>query len=267
VADYLNPAGRLHELLTRFGAEPDLSVQDAWAEVLGVAKADVALYLGDVASLLRDVRDAAAETGNDAFAPMPQHLATLSRSVFPVDIRFNQVASNVAPDPTAMQMLKALSAYLEKTAPEGKIPEPVEVEELRASFGDLLDDVADAELPPEIRRALRHRLSDIITALDHLNVGGPDAVRRAAEALAISAVLYEQDAGGDSDLFTKLRSKAKNAWVAFTVVTTLTSAVLMFDQIIGADLLPPAPEQHQLPPGLPRATMLTPRTPRSSRFR
>jgi hypothetical protein len=261
VADYLNPAGRLHELLTRFGAEPDLSVQDAWAEVLGVAKADVALYLGDVASLLRDVRDAAAETGNDAFAPMPQHLATLSRSVFPVDIRFNQVASNVAPDPTAMQMLKALSAYLEKTAPEGKIPEPVEVEELRASFGDLLDDVADAELPPEIRRALRHRLSDIITALDHLNVGGPDAVRRAAEALAISAVLYEQDAGGDSDLFTKLRSKAKNAWVAFTVVTTLTSAVLMFDQIIGADLLPPAPEQHQLPPGPPPGDHVDPPDP------
>lgn len=251
VADYQNPAGRLHELLTRFGAHPNVSIQSAWADVLAVSEGELALYLGEVALLLRDVRDAAEQTGNDAFEPIPGHLTTLSRSIFPVDAAFGQPASDVPPDPTAMQMLKALSAYLETAAPEGKIPEAAEVEGLRMGFVELLEDVTTTDLPPDIRRALLHRLTDIIAALEHLNVGGPDAVRRAAEALAISALLYEEDAHDDSGVFTKIRAAAQKAWVAFTVTTALANAVINFDRITGVELLPAGQEQRQLPSGPP----------------
>lgn len=251
MAQYQNPAGRLHELLTRFAGQPERSIQAAWADVLDAGEEEVALYLGDVASLLRDVRDAASETGVDAFDPIPGNLTTLSRSIFPVDVPFIEAAARVAPDPTAMQMLKMLSAYLETTAPEGKIPEPAEVEDLRLGFAELIDTVTAADLPPDIRRALLHRLSDMITALEHLKVGGPDAVRRAAEALAISAMLYEEDADDDSGVFTRLRSAAQKAWVAFTITTTLAGAVIAFDRITGIELLPPVPEQRELPPGPP----------------
>lgn len=64
-----------------------------------------------------------------------------------------------------MQMLKTLSAYLQ-TMPEGKIPEATEVEDLRLGFADLVEAVTAADLPPDIRRALLHRLSDMITALN-----------------------------------------------------------------------------------------------------
>lgn len=251
MADYQNPAGRLHELLTRFEALQDRSIQRAWAEVLEVSEEEVTLYLGDVAKLLRDVRDAASKTETDAFDPIPGYLTALSRSIFPVDVPFSERTHRVSPDSTAMQMLKTLSAYLETTAPEGKIPDPAEVEELRLGFAELLDEVTGADLPPEIRRALLHRLSDIITALEHLSVGGPDAVRRAAEALAISALLYEADADDDSGVFTRIRSAAQKSWVAFTVVTTLAGAVATFDRITGMELLPPPKEPRQLPSGPP----------------
>jgi len=251
VAAYLNPAGRLHHLLTRFADHPDHSIQAAWAEVLEVAEADIVLHLGEVGTLLPAVRNAASETEMDAFDPIAGHLTTLSQSIFPVSVPFSQPAREVVPDATAMQMLNALSAYLEETAPEGKLPEPDEVAELRLAFAELLRDVIDAELPPDIRRALVHRLNEMINALDHLNVGGPDAVRRAAEALAISALLYEADAQDDSAVFTRLRSAAQKTWVAFTVVITLANAVVTFDRITGMEVLPPAQEQRQLPSGSP----------------
>lgn len=251
MADCKNPAGRLHGLLTSFSAHPNHSIQSAWAQVLEVSEEEVMLYLGDVASLLRNVRDAASETGMDAFDPIPSSLTTLSRSIFPVNVTFNDQASNVRPDPTAMQMLKMLSAYLETTAPEGKIPDPAEIEDLRSEFVEVLDAVTAADLPPDIQRALLHRLTDMISALEHLNVGGPDAVRRAAEALAISALLYETDAHDNSGVFTRIRAGAKKAWIAFTVISTLGGAVITFDRLTGIELLAPAQEQRQLPAGAP----------------
>lgn len=249
VADYQNPAGRLHELLRRFGTQGAKSIRDGWADVLEVSAEDVPLHLGEVASLLRDVRDAAHETGLDAFAPIPGHLTELSGSIFPTKVPFSRPSNEVRPDSYAMQALQMLSAYLEQLAPEGKLPPDAEVEDLRVQFADLFDAVTAADLPPEIRRTLLHRLSDIITALEHLNIGGPDAVRRAAEALAISAVLYEEDAEDNSGIFTRLRSSAQKAWVAFTVVTTLANAVLTFERIADMGALPPAQEQMQLPAG------------------
>lgn len=251
MADLHNPAGRLHELLKQFGTKQELDIRAAWAEVLDVSENEVALHIGDVASLLRDAQAAAKETGLDAFDSIPGHLQALSRSIFPVDVPFTKLASHVSPDPTAMDALKMLSAYLEKTAPEGQIPDAAEVEDLRSGFIDLVDAVTDADLPPDIRRVILHRLSDMIVALEHLNVGGPDAIRRAAEALAVSAMLYEDDAADDSGVFTRIRSAAKKTWVAFTITTTLVNAVVTFDRIADTGLLPPPQETRQLPAGPP----------------
>lgn len=248
MADYHNPAGRLHELLTRFAAQQGKSAVGAWASVLDVTEADVPMYLGEVASLLRDVRDAAKETGLDHFDPIPQHLTTLSQSIFPLDQPFRGQSANVAPDASAMQALKMLSAFLENTASEGKIPEDDELDELRESVRQLVEEVSYAELPPEIRRALLHRLVEMQGALEHLNIGGPDAVRRAAESLAISAVIYEGDAEHDGAVFSKIKLVARKTWLAFTVTTTLANAVLTWDRITDLHFLGPGQEQRQLPP-------------------
>jgi hypothetical protein len=245
VAELQNPAGRLHELLNVF-AQQKGTTQAAWAKALDVSEADVPLHLGDVASLLRDVRRAAEDTGVDAFAPIPAYLQSLSQSIFPVSEPFGGPAGNVAPNGTAMQALAMLSAYLERFAPEGAIPDERERDELRNSVCELIDDVTAADLPADVRRAVLHRLVEVLEALDHLRAGGPDAVRRAAESLAISAILYESDTTSDATIFTRLKSVAHKTWVAFTVTTSLAGAVLTWDRITGLDQLP-AGQQRQLP--------------------
>lgn len=148
-----------------------------------------------------------------------------------------------------MDALKMLSAYLEGMMPEGAIPGDEEVEELRESVRKLRDDVIATDLPSEIKRGILHRLGDVLEALDHLHIGGPDAVRRAAEALALTAVLYEAEVEGDMAVFTRLKSLAKRAWVAFTVASMLASAALTWDRIADLKLLDSGSEQRQLPPG------------------
>jgi len=247
VADNRNPAGRLHELLTRFAEQRALSTVQAWSVILEVAADEVPMHLGDVASLLRDVRNAARETGVDAFDPIPTHLTALSRSIFPVNEPFSGLAANVAPDSTAMQALKMLSAYLEQIAPEGTTPDEDELDQLRVDVRELITSVTAADLPPEIKRALLHRLGDVVEALEHVDVGGPDAVRRAAEALAISAVLYEADAEAHGTVLSRIKSLARKTWLAFTVTTSLAGAVLTWDRIAELHLLGSGQEQRQLP--------------------
>jgi hypothetical protein len=256
VAEFNNPAGRLFALLSHFAEQGGDTILEAWSTVLGVAEEDVPIRLGEVATLLQDVRRAAKDTGSDAFDPIEGHLRSLAGSVFPTGVPFSGNAKEVRPDPSSMQALRMLSVYLERVAPEGTIPDEDELEELLEAVRQLIGEVgAHVRLPPEIRRAVLHRLNEMLQALEHLDIGGPYAVRRAAEALAITAMLYEHDAvAGDDDrnVVSKLKSLARKTWLAFTVTSTFAGAVLTWDRILDLHLLPPVQqEQRLLAPGPP----------------
>jgi hypothetical protein len=221
----------------------------AWAEVLGISEDEVPMQLGRVAVLLEEVRQAAEDTGEAAYAPMPAHLRTLSGSIIPVTQNLNSAVTDVLPDGNAMDMLNTLAAFLRQTAPEGERPEHDDVEELRATTRGLMEDVAAAELPPEIRRELLRRLGEVLEALDHLGVGGPNAVRRAAEALALSAMLYESAAQGDQTVFTRAKVLAKRVAITFTVATTMATGALTWDKIIDLPVIEQGEQPRQLPRG------------------
>ena len=253
MADYTNPAGRLHEVLTRFGSNPNVSILDGWANALSVPAGEVPYHLGQVAALLVDVRNAAAETGSDAFRPMPDLLGKLAESIFPTTTAFARPVSDATPNAIAMQLLAALSYALELSAPEGKIPDDDELDDLKQSVRDLIADIADSELPPEVRRALLHRLAEMLEALEHLEVGGPNAVRRAAESLAVTAVLAAESAE-DPTLIGKIAKVARTAWTAFTVTTAIAASALTWEKLVDmTGLLNQSQEQRQLPPGPPAA--------------
>jgi L-rhamnose isomerase len=109
--------------------------------------------------------------------------------------------------------------------------------------------VAEVDIPAEIRRVLLDRLTEVLEALEHLGIGGPNAVRKAAEALAISAVLYEEESGNAHSVFQKIKQTAKVTWVALTIATQLATAVLTWDKIVDLPALGAGTEQRQLPPG------------------
>jgi hypothetical protein len=150
-------------------------------------------YLGELASLFDDVERAADGTGLTAFAPIKDHLATLRPAIFPVHKPFNDGVAVVAPDSHAMQALKTLSDYLHQKDPDVSLPDEETVADLKGDVQDLIRSVSEADLPPEAKRPMLHRLAEMLEALEHLDVSGPEAVRLAAEALAASAVIYGTD--------------------------------------------------------------------------
>lgn len=251
--DFDNPAGRLHYLLNRFSSDRDEAIITAWARALEVEQSEVHYQLGRVAALLDDVRTAAKETGSPAFEGMPRHLDALAGSIFPIDEAFGAPVANVAPDQNAMEMLAALSYALKISAPEGTIPSEEDLSVLKASASDLVDEIQSADLPAEIRRALLHRLAEMLEALEHLEVGGPDAVRRAAEALAATAAIYAEDAQSP-EMLRKVADVARHTWAVFKVATLLAGAAITWPKIVDftGDLgQGQGQEQRQLPPGEP----------------
>ncbi len=254
MATYENPAGRLHDLLVRFAREPTKSMRGAWAGVLEVEEAEVPYHLGGIASLLSDVRREAAETGSPAYDPMPSHLSALARSILPVDRGLDAAVQDVLPDATAMQMLLTLSYALSIGAPDERIPELDELHDLQESVSELIDDVSRADLPPSVKRALLHRLAEMLEALEHLEIGGPEGVRRAAESVAAAAAIYAGEAP-DRATVGKVATVARKVWTAFAVATTVASSALTWDKMIDlTGTLGQAQEQRQLPPGPQEAT-------------
>lgn len=222
-------------------------MREAWAEVLDISPADVPFRLSQVAKLFDEVRDAADGSGRAAYAGIPAHLNTLSTTVFPNDSGLN--GKSVPPNAVALEALGMFSAYLEDVRPDGRIPEDEDLEALREQVQQLLTDAAAADLPPEVKRALLSRLGDIVSALDDLNIGGPDAAARAAEALATVATLAE-DAGADPTLTTRMRKTAKAVWIAVQVTSAVTTLGLNWDKIVdGEKALPPAQVRLQIEAG------------------
>jgi len=246
VDEYDNPAGRLHALLERFEGYQGGPIRDAWARALGVPLEDLAPHLGRVALLVNEVREAAE--GLPGFASIPGHLTALSETVLPSGVPLSSPANQVLPSGTAMEALAMFSAYLHKLASEGEIPDENEQNSLKEDVRELMASVSGADLPPEVRRPFLQRLAEMLEALEHLDIGGPVAVRRAAEALAASAVIYAPQAT-DKSTIVKMTSLARKAWAVFSVGTILATAPLGWDNLLHGNLLAPAPVQLALPAG------------------
>jgi hypothetical protein len=227
-----------------------MSITQAWAVALDVEPSEVPYYLGRVGSLLLDVRRAAEETGTPAFAPMGGHLNALSQCIFPHDQPMNVPAANVMPSGNAMEMLAALSYALSLDPSKGAIPDDEELDELKAAVKELTDEIRDSGLPAVVKRALLHRLAEMLEALEHLEIGGPEGARRAAEALAASAVIYGEVAGDDAPSVDKIKKVARKAWAAFSVGAVLANGIIGWDRLVHPDkLLETGQSQRALPPG------------------
>lgn len=252
MAEIENVAGRLYAILSDFQSAVDGSVSEAWAAIFEVSESEIYVPLGEVGRLLAETRKAARETGSPAWASMDEHLSALSRCVFPVDMRFNGPVNDLRPNPSSMQMLGALSYALQREAPDGRLPHPDEVEQLRESVSSLVADVAASSISPEIQRALLGRLSEMLEALSHLKLRGPDAVRKAAEALACSALLYEDGSDETHTILQRAKNLARRSWLAFTISTAIAHGLLgTWDRIVDIPAIGPGTEQPLLPAGPP----------------
>ncbi|HEY4280388.1 MAG TPA: hypothetical protein VGM91_19355 [Conexibacter sp.] len=190
-----NPAGRLHDLLTRLttiGGNQQLVV--AWAQVLRVQEDDVVLRLGAVADLVRQIQEAVDNAGEPALVrPVQRYRRSWSNPIFPSDHAFSARAERVFPDEVSLEALDLVSAQLHRTAPDGVVPDEGELARMRSQLEDLVAEVRESdEIPDEVKHVLIARLHEVEEALDQLAVGGPRAVSRAMEAV-VGALIVQND--------------------------------------------------------------------------
>jgi hypothetical protein len=213
-----NPAGRLYGLLESFN-EGEGSIADVWAHILEVQAPMVRERLGGVAQLVTQI-DAALEAPE-----MSAYLTTFARhrndfleTIFPLAHSFNEPADHVKPSKHGIEDLATLAAHLGAVAPE---PGPSEEErtKLLDDLQALIDQVeGDTDLPSEIAHLIVRRLLDVELALRHVNIGGPEAVRRATEALigATVALRHTNENARRATSLRKVFAIAGVIWAAFT---------------------------------------------------
>jgi hypothetical protein len=233
---YDNPAGRLHDLLTKLSQQDKRSsLLDCWATVLHIDADDVVLHLGRVADLVRQTQDAVDRIEEDVFVQtVRRYRADWARPFFPPDHAFNNPLAKVLLEPPALEALGMVSVHLHSTAPEGVMPDDAQVEQLRAQVREVIDGVRAAEdIPDDLKHTIILRLQDVEDALEHLDISGPSAVRHATEAVIGSVALMT---GGTrlirSPTIQKVCATVALAWAVFSTPPTIENSLESWEKVI-----------------------------------
>jgi hypothetical protein len=261
---YDNPAGRLYELLRQLNdVGKGTSISVAWAQVLGVDEDEVPLRLGSVVELVGEIRQAVQRPGAGAFAAtVDRYRATWTNAIFPTSQSFNEQVVNVRPDDVALEALAGVAAHLHAIAPEGKIPDEHKLEDLKDKVRGVLVEVEGAEeIPDEVRDLFVSRLSGVLQALEHIAIGGPNAIRLASEALA-GAIVIQEGTGKVRRTKTvrNLLSVLGIVWFTFTAAPTAQRSLEAWEEVIHGQLTPAQtagpekPEQAAPPADRPKKT-------------
>jgi hypothetical protein len=239
VEAYDNPAGRLHELLQHLnGLAGNLSVQTAWADVLGVEESNVPMHIGGLLQLVDDIQAAVDRAGTTAYnANIERYRSQWLRAMFPHDYAFDSQIGNIRPIPEALEVLPGIAAYLHTVAPDGRIPNDDQRAKLSKLVLDVIGEVQaahDDAVPGDLKRLLVARLMQMRNAIDTVAVGGPDAVRIAAETLAGALSTHER--GPWRTLANRVAATAGIAWFIFTAPNAAEQSFSTWNHLAGGDL-------------------------------
>lgn len=233
---YDNPAGRLHELLRQLSEQSGRGTLVAgWAEVLGVSEQDVVLHIGGVADLVRQIQEAVDRADDEVLrAPVARLRNTWARPIFPPDHPFNGELGAVLPGAEALESLGLVSAQLHLVAPEGEVPDGDKLDELKEQLRDLVEEVRQSdELPGDLKDAIAERLTDVEKAIEHVHVGGPDAVRRAMQVV-VGTVAFTADPTKVARIsaMQKLWATLGILWVAFNAGPKIQDSIEAWPKIV-----------------------------------
>ena len=137
-------------------------------------------------------------------------------------------------DPGALAALGTIDVLLSTIGSEGVVPEdPGVVGDLRSDIESAIAEVRqDAVLPAEVKQVLVARLHDMLWALDHLEVAGPDGVKAAAERLAGALAINPE--ARKYPTTTKVTRLTGRAWSVFTAGQKASGAIEGWSQVLEA---------------------------------
>ncbi len=184
MAEYSNPAGRLHAVLSdarrRSAKEPARVV---WAQVFGVEPTDSGSILLGLADVIRQVDEA-----KKAVASIPEVDAELYSSAFPVlerafvslnlEASFDQFSSRI--DPPTMVALEFAAEVLSRHSPEQPIPKE-NLDDLLEQVEQLLKAVVESDVEDEFKVTLVEYLERIRQAILRYRLLGARGLREAMD--------------------------------------------------------------------------------------
>jgi len=238
-----NPAGRLHELLRAYRevAEANTSIHMTWARVLGVSSEGEAVPLvAQVASLIPATKTAIDRSGS---AEQAEVFDMFQAHWWEPIIGTRHPRETPTPgkgliDLPALAALGGISAYLSAVAPDGVLPDAEKTASLRQDVEDtILTLLADGTLPTSLASAINQRLHDVLWAMDHIRINGPEAVNAALERLVGQIDIHATQEQRKSSVVKKVLGMAGTVWMAFKVGPQANAALEGWKEILGE--LPP----------------------------
>jgi hypothetical protein len=223
-------------LLSRYQAvassDVSLPVHNVWMAVLEIDEAELPTALCEVASLVTAIEFEAFRTDSEELkTALKQHRRAWTLPILSTDAHPRQ---NPGPGPSyvdekALSALGLVSAYLSRLSSQVRVPDSAQIDALKQQIAGALDEVLRAkDLPGEIRMILVARLHDIIWALDHLRISGPEGVAAAVERLigAIFLAAPEEAAkAGKSSAFDHVVNVIRFAWGLFRKGPQVSGAI------------------------------------------
>jgi hypothetical protein len=236
-----NPAGRLYDLLGRFRDTRNGSIALAWAHILDVSEPVVREQLSSVAELVTQIDAAVEHPERQAFvAHVKRYRSDWLEAIFPLQHSFSEPADVVKPGDPAYEALGTIAAHLGAVASEGEMPSEERHSELVEEVQALVEEVgADDDLPQEVAHLIIRRLAAVETALRHIEVGGPESVRLATEALIGATVANSSDRKvRDAKATMRLWAVAGALWLAFSSGPAVQASIEAWPKVV-----------HELAPG------------------
>lgn len=232
-----NPAARLYALLAAlYEEEGNVSVRNAWGEVLGVSGATaVNREIARVAALLPDIEREVRRVNDPHITQMYEHCVPFwQRAVLSTDRGWTTKSAGLV-DPGALASLGGMAALLSAHGLSVVVPSSDRVEALRQEVSEALAEVRhpDTPLPLEIRRLIVARLHDILWALDHITVTGAEGVQAATERFG-SALAIRGQTAGSGGVVQKVWSVVGRVWAAVAFPGEAVEAIEGWDTMMRA---------------------------------
>jgi hypothetical protein len=238
-----NPAGRLYELLTQFdlNAGPNITINALWASILEVDERDLLPALGQAAALLGEVQTAVKRAGRPTLVASHERFSGAWAKPFLAHGRNpGGDGSHGLVDGNALVALGTLAEVLGMIAGEGTILTDEQAAQLQDELNSVIDALeADTELPAVVKAAMAARVHDILWAISHMRIVGPDGVQAATEKLVGQLVLFnlQDPSNGRTGLFKKAAGVAWRVWSVIRLGKEAHEALEGWEQVFPA--LPP----------------------------
>lgn len=194
-----NPAQRLYDILERHSEvareAPGAGYVPTWAAVFDIERDAVAENVAEAFGLVGEINRALAATGDELQrASFDHHKDAWTRAFVPGSSGWNQQLADGVATRESRIALGTIASHLRSESPEGRLPN----EEQRGTLRDLARQAIDAVLEDDtlddrIAEVILRRLHDIVWALDHIAIKGPDGVAAACDRLIIAVVTAGAD--------------------------------------------------------------------------